>query len=55
MSITMRQQFVTVAGGQFGSGWAWLVLEDGQVGIIAQSTAQTPLTVWPGAPHVTQH
>ena len=39
------QQFVTVAGDQFGSGWAWLVLEDGEVRIIAKSNAQTPLTM----------
>lgn len=38
------QQFVTVAGDQFGSGWAWLVLEDSRVRIIATSNAQTPLT-----------
>jgi Fe-Mn family superoxide dismutase len=37
------QQFVTVAGDQFGSGWAWLVLENGRVRIIATSNAQTPL------------
>jgi superoxide dismutase, Fe-Mn family len=37
------QQFVTVAGDQFGSGWAWLVLEDGRPRITATSNAQTPL------------
>ncbi len=37
------QQFVTVAGDQFGSGWAWLVLEEGRLRIIATSNAQTPL------------
>lgn len=37
------QQFVTVAGDQFGSGWAWLVLEDGRMRITATSNAQTPL------------
>ena len=39
------QQFVTAAGDQFGSGWAWLVLEDGRVRIIATSNAETPLTM----------
>ena len=39
------QQFVTVAGDQFGSGWAWLVLEDGRLRITATSNAQTPLTM----------
>ena len=38
------QQFVTTAGDQFGSGWAWLVLEDERVHIVATSNAQTPLT-----------
>ena len=38
------QQFVTAAGDQFGSGWAWLVLEDDRVRIVATSNAQTPLT-----------
>ena len=37
------QQLVTVAGDQFGSGWAWLVLEGGRVRVIATSNAQTPL------------
>jgi len=39
------QQFVTVAGDQFGSGWAWIVLEGGRLRIIAKSNAQTPLTM----------
>ena len=39
------QQFVTVAGDQFGSGWAWIVLEGGRLRIIAKSNAQTPLTI----------
>jgi Fe-Mn family superoxide dismutase len=38
------QQFVTAAGDQFGSGWAWLVLEDDRLRITATSNAQTPLT-----------
>ena len=38
------QQFVTAASDQVGSGWAWLVLEDDRVRVIATSNAQTPLT-----------
>ena len=38
------QEFVTVAGDQFGSGWAWLVLDDGRLRITATSNAETPLT-----------
>ena len=37
------QQYVTIAGDQFGSGWAWLVLEDGRLRITATSNAQTSL------------
>jgi len=47
------QQFATVAGDQFGSGWAWLVFEDGRVRIIAKSNAQTPLTMPETAPLLT--
>jgi Fe-Mn family superoxide dismutase len=36
------QQFVTVAGDEFGSGWAWLVLDEGRLRITATSNAQTP-------------
>jgi Fe-Mn family superoxide dismutase len=39
-----NQQFVSVAGDQFGSGWAWLVLEEGRLRLTATSNAQTPLT-----------
>ncbi|MEO7774759.1 MAG: superoxide dismutase [Steroidobacteraceae bacterium] len=38
------QQFVAAASDQFGSGWAWLVLEAGRLKVIASSNADTPLT-----------
>jgi Fe-Mn family superoxide dismutase len=38
------QQFVSAAGDQFGSGWAWLVLEEDRLRIVATSNAETPLT-----------
>jgi superoxide dismutase, Fe-Mn family len=38
------QQFVSAAGDQFGSGWAWLVLENDRLKIVATSNAETPLT-----------
>ncbi len=38
------QQFVSAAGDQFGSGWAWLVLDNGRLGIVTTSNADTPLT-----------
>jgi Fe-Mn family superoxide dismutase len=40
---TFSQEFVTAAGDQFGSGWAWLVFDEGQLKITATSNAQTPL------------
>ena len=43
------QQFVTAAGDQFGSGWAWLVLEGERFQIIATSNAETPLITAAGA------
>jgi superoxide dismutase, Fe-Mn family len=38
------QHFVSAAGDQFGSGWAWLVLEGGRLCITSTSSADTPLT-----------
>lgn len=38
------QEFVSVAGDQFGSGWAWLVLDGDRLRITATSNAETPLT-----------
>jgi superoxide dismutase, Fe-Mn family len=37
------QKFVTVAGDQFGSGWAWLVLDGSRLRIVATPNADTPL------------
>ncbi|MBV6417334.1 MAG: Superoxide dismutase [Fe] [Steroidobacteraceae bacterium] len=39
-----RQQFVKAATEQFGSGWAWLVLDGDNLRIVATSNAGTPLT-----------
>lgn len=39
-----RQQFVKAATEQFGSGWAWLVLDGDTLRIVATSNAATPLT-----------
>jgi Fe-Mn family superoxide dismutase len=38
------QKFVTAADDQFGSGWAWLVLDGGRLQIISTPNAETPLT-----------
>src|SRR6185312_1651952 len=37
------QQFVTADGDQFGSGWAWLVLENNRLQILSTANADTPL------------
>lgn len=38
-----RSQFVDAATGQFGSGWAWLVSEGGELKIVTTSNADVPL------------
>ena len=40
----LKQQLAAAATVQFGSGWAWLVLADSQLRVIATSNADTPLT-----------
>jgi Fe-Mn family superoxide dismutase len=39
-----RQEFVSAATTQFGSGWAWLVKEGGKLAIKKTPNAETPLT-----------
>ncbi len=40
-----KEKFAAAAGGQFGSGWAWLVkTADGGVSIVTTGNAETPLT-----------
>jgi len=38
-----KDQFKAAAVGQFGSGWAWLVSDKGQLKIVATPNAMTPL------------
>jgi superoxide dismutase, Fe-Mn family len=35
--------FAKAANDQFGSGWAWLVLKDGKLEVVATSNAETPM------------
>ena len=37
-------QFKAAGGGQFGSGWAWLVLKGGKLEIMKTPNAETPIT-----------
>lgn len=40
-----KEKFTTAAGGQFGSGWAWLVKNaSGKLEIVTTANAETPLT-----------
>ncbi|MEQ9315035.1 MAG: superoxide dismutase [Henriciella sp.] len=38
------EEFKAAGGGQFGSGWAWLVLKGGKLAIRKTPNAETPLT-----------
>lgn len=39
-----KQEFVAKAGGQFGSGWAWLVLDNGKLTVTSTPNAGLPMT-----------
>ena len=38
-----QKAFLDAATGQFGSGWAWLLIRDGKLDVMATSNADTPL------------
>jgi Fe-Mn family superoxide dismutase len=40
----LKKQLAEAATTQFGSGWAWLVLDDGKLKVVKTDNAQTPLT-----------
>jgi Fe-Mn family superoxide dismutase len=40
---TFRSEFKKAAMGQFGSGWAWLVVRDGKLAITRTANAGTPI------------
>ena len=37
-----KQRFNAAAGGQFGSGWAWLVISDGKLEVLALPNQDSP-------------
>ncbi|WP_373751005.1 superoxide dismutase, partial [Jeotgalibaca porci] len=39
-----KSQFATAATGRFGSGWAWLVVNDGKVEITSTPNQDSPLS-----------
>ncbi len=40
-----RKELATAATTQFGSGWAWLVLDAGELKVVKTADAETPLTM----------
>ncbi len=38
-----RDKFINAGVGQFGSGWAWLALKDGQIIVMATANGENPL------------
>ena len=38
-----KKLFLTAAKDQFGSGWVWLVLEEGKLAVVTGANADTPL------------
>jgi superoxide dismutase, Fe-Mn family len=38
-----REEFTAAAEGQFGSGWAWLILDGGELKVIKTADANTPI------------
>jgi len=40
----LRRQLVDAGVAQFGSGWAWLVLDAGKLKVVKTANAETPLT-----------
>src|SRR5690606_9923556 len=38
-----QTQFAKAAAGQFGSGWAWLTLQNGELAIETTANADTPM------------
>ncbi|NBB15704.1 superoxide dismutase [Fe] [Caulobacter sp. SLTY] len=40
----LKAKFVETGVGQFGSGWAWLVWQDGKLAVIPSHDAETPIS-----------
>lgn len=41
---TLKEQFKTAAITRFGSGWAWLVVENGELKVVSTANQDSPLT-----------
>ena len=40
---TFKEEFKKAAAGRFGSGWAWLVMENGKLAITSTANQDSPL------------
>ena len=40
-----KEQFIKTSGGQFGSGWGWLAVNNGELEIISTPNQDSPLSV----------
>jgi len=45
-----KEQFVTAATTRFGSGWAWLVVQDGKLDILSTANQDNPIMTGDGTP-----
>ncbi|MBC2712228.1 MAG: superoxide dismutase [Desulfosarcina sp.] len=41
--VDFKEVFLTAAKDQFGSGWVWLVLDEGKLAVVTGANADTPL------------
>jgi Fe-Mn family superoxide dismutase len=41
--VDFKELFITAAKDQFGSGWVWLVLDEGKLAVVTGANADTPL------------
>lgn len=41
--VNFKELFLTAAKDQFGSGWVWLVLDDGELAVVTGANADTPV------------
>lgn len=41
---SFQKEFASKAGGQFGSGWAWLVVDDGKLEVVSTANQDTPIS-----------
>ena len=41
----LEAELIKAATGQFGSGWAWVVLDAGKLRVVATSNAENPMTL----------